>query len=142
MIHSAKQPVFTRGNFPAKKLGGNSICQQDFPFLSRIFHFWARSSIFCCTAPPSSHWPQWTSTILDGWCTDGISFSVPVLTKVVDLYFLTLSQPWSQFLFWNFSFSPHLPFRFFFWSFWNFPATYLLSLTYPTHPHLPTHLYI
>jgi hypothetical protein len=37
-------------------------------------------------------------------------------------------------------FFPQPPSNFF--SFWNFPRTHLFSLTYPIHPHLPTHLYI
>ncbi len=77
---------------------------------------------------------------MDEWCIDGI-FLVHVFTKVVgkltffSFPFLALISVFDLELFF-----PQPPSNFF--SFWNFPRTHLFSLTYPIHPHLPTHLYI
>jgi hypothetical protein len=137
MIHNAKQPVFYKTKFPGKKIGrGNSICQQDFPFLSRILHFLLyTASIFTLPAVNQYH-PGWT---------DGISFSVPVLTKAVGrltLFYYPFAALISVFVLELFFLPTHHSGFFFFSHFETFPPTYLLSPTYPTHPHLPTPLYI
>jgi hypothetical protein len=134
----------------------NSRCLQDgiswqkswegIQFVSRIFRFWAGSStsfllygasIFALAAV-NEPVPSW----MDGELMGFLFMSLCEARQLADwLYFLTLSQPWSQFLFWNFSFSPP-NIQVFFSPFETPPPTYLLSPTYPTHPHLPTHLYI
>jgi hypothetical protein len=89
--------------------------------------------------------PEWTSTHqctnVDGWCTDRILFSIPVPSQVW-LFLFALSQPWSEFLFWDFYFL-HAPFPVFilFYFIFFLPGFFFFFSfeTFPTHPPTTPH---
>jgi hypothetical protein len=66
MIHSAKQPVFYKTEFPGKKIGrefnllaGFSVSEQDLPLLSEIFHFLLYGASIFTLAAVNQHHPGW-----------------------------------------------------------------------------------
>jgi len=82
---------------------------------SKKTRFWKEKSVdnVVTLGPPAE------GTNVDGWCTDGILFSIHVSSSQVYFFSLPFLSPDLSFLFWNFIFSwPPTQFLFSF-CFWN-----------------------